>query len=130
MNQNDELTRELLSIPHDSLLAEAIRAEAATNLDGVVQMIKDQLQDNRALVIDIIGGEGGGDDRSVMRARLIAMKPEVRKVINIYLWQIFEVVDIRVYQHGRKYPSESKQVYCKNGNRTTMFYWYEVELIN
>ena len=56
MNQNDSLTSLLQSIPGDSLFAEAIRAEAGTNLTGVVQMIKDQIKDgHRVLVGDIVG---------------------------------------------------------------------------
>ena len=55
MNQNLELTQALQSLPGESVFVQAIREEAATNLDGVVQMIKDQLKDNRTLVIDIIG---------------------------------------------------------------------------
>ena len=56
MNQNVELTQALQSIPGSSLFAEAIRTEAATNLAGVVQMVKDQIRDgHRVLVVDIIG---------------------------------------------------------------------------
>lgn len=65
-----------------------------------------------------------------MRARLVCMNPELRKQLKVYLWQIFEVIDVKVYSIGRKYPSETKQVFCKNGTRKTMFYWYEVELID
>ena len=55
MTNIDKLTHALQSIPGDSVFVQSIREEAATNLPAVVQMIKDQLKDNRTLVIDIIG---------------------------------------------------------------------------
>lgn len=65
-----------------------------------------------------------------MRARLLYMKPEVRRQLGVYLWQVFEIIEVKIYENGWKYPRQSKQVICKNGTRQTMFYWYEVELIN
>jgi len=57
MNQNLELTQALQNIPGESVFVQSIREEAATNLDGVVQMIKDQAGDpgSRLLLIDVIG---------------------------------------------------------------------------
>jgi hypothetical protein len=66
-----------------------------------------------------------------MRARLVCMDKEIRKTLGLHLWSIFPVNKIVIYTHGRKYPSESKWVYCDRGaGKETRFLWYEVELIN
>lgn len=59
------------------------------------------------------------------------MTPEMRKWLGLFLWEVFEVVEIHIYTTGRKYPRETKWIYCirKDGN-PIRFLWYEVELIN
>ena len=66
-----------------------------------------------------------------MRARLLYMMPEVRKVLGIYLYQIFDAKEIKIFENGWKYPRQTKQIYCnKKDGKHIMFYWYEVELLN
>lgn len=58
------------------------------------------------------------------------MKPEIRKALGYYLWQVFEVIEIRIETAGRKYPRETKWIYCvPDGTPCRRFLWYEVELI-
>jgi hypothetical protein len=65
-----------------------------------------------------------------MRARLINMKPELRKTLQVYLWQIFPVESITISTTGRKYPHETKWINCKMKDKSIRFLWYEVELLN
>jgi hypothetical protein len=68
-----------------------------------------------------------------MRFRLTHMKKETRKVLGIYLWQVFPVIEVRIETSGWKYPRETKWIYCKCDQSSTghrRFLWYEGELIN
>jgi hypothetical protein len=65
-----------------------------------------------------------------MRARLLYMNSELRKQLGVYLWQVFKIDEVKIYTIGRKYPAESKRVYCIRPNgKKIMFYWYEVEIL-
>lgn len=65
-----------------------------------------------------------------MIARLLYMKPDVRRVLGISLWQMFDVIEVKVFENGWKYPRQTKQVICKKPDgKKIMFYWYEVELL-
>lgn len=59
------------------------------------------------------------------------MDKQTREVLGLYLWEVFEVVSIRIITTRHKYKRESKQIICRRKNgQHTMFYWYEVEIIN
>lgn len=64
-----------------------------------------------------------------MRFRITHVSKEVRQAIGVHLWQIFDVVEVKITQSGTKYPRQTKYVICKNGNKKTKFYWYEGELL-
>lgn len=64
-----------------------------------------------------------------MRARLVCMDKELRKLLGVNLWQIFSVVSVKIYTIGKKYQRETKQVNCLHKGKHIMFYWYEVEII-
>ncbi len=46
-----ELLQELENVKHDSLFAECIKSNPASSID----MIRDQIKDNRVLCVEIIG---------------------------------------------------------------------------
>jgi hypothetical protein len=65
-----------------------------------------------------------------MRARIVNMDKNIRQSLGLFLWQIFEVENIKIVQHGRKYPRETKWINCLRGNwRPIRFLWYEVEIL-
>lgn len=60
------------------------------------------------------------------------MDKNVRQSLGLYLWQIFKVKKIEIHTTGRKYPTETKWIYCENHKsptKETRFLWYEVELL-
>jgi hypothetical protein len=54
-NSTIQLKHRLSTLPGNSIFAQAIRNGVETDLNGTVDMILSQLQDNRVLVIDIVG---------------------------------------------------------------------------
>lgn len=58
------------------------------------------------------------------------MKPDLRKLLGIHLWQVFHVKEVMIRVSGRKYPSETKIIRCQFGSKHIDFYWYEVEIID
>lgn len=65
-----------------------------------------------------------------MRCRIVNMKNEYRESLGVYLWQCFDVIEIRIERSGWKYPRETKWVYCvPDGTPCRRFLWYEVELL-
>jgi hypothetical protein len=66
-----------------------------------------------------------------MKARLVYMNKELRQLLGLHLWEVFEVKSIQIVTTRHKYQRESKQINCKRKNgKHIMFYWYEVELLN
>lgn len=66
-----------------------------------------------------------------MRARLMNMAKDMKRLLGIYSFQFFNVVDIVIVQQGWKYPRETKWVNCINTKtkKPIRFLWYEVEII-
>lgn len=53
----EEIKKRLLQVSMASIFGQAVVMGANINLPGTIQMIKDQLKDNRELVTDIIGSD-------------------------------------------------------------------------
>ena len=52
-----QIAYELSAMTHRSVFAEAIRNGCSDNLNSVIRMIKDQANDNRAMVAEMVGEE-------------------------------------------------------------------------
>lgn len=50
-----EIRQQLQTLPGQSLFAQAIRNGVEADLNGTIDMILSQAQDNRVLVMDIVG---------------------------------------------------------------------------